>query len=345
MYISKSISSYVYCVNRKLCRQVCIMLCCLYVYWHSCGTARTGGINSAPTTGGRLRVYVAICRPRCRRCDLGLPHRQCAVGWPTRAHDRDRRRRRHLRHRRLRLQQRCLPQRCPEERRRRCRPDSGYSRGCLRVLERYSGYSTGTLRAPRGYLNWGYSDDAYGIVRVLKRPSMGTEWVLKGHATALEGHYMGHYRGTIWGYFWAIRGPQGVLVCDACACVRVFVCVCVIVCSTAALCWQPRGTVVTGGIYTSARNWRTARRDFAFESSVGLPALAAGVTWALVIAKAPWAAREGHSSVIDAAGAIYVIGGWNYPTFYQDVWKSTDGGADRTRAGYSRGTRGVLGVT
>jgi hypothetical protein len=29
--------------------------------------------------------------------------------------------------------------------------------------------------------------------------------------------------------------------------------------------------------------------------------------------------------VIDAAGAIYVIGGG-----YQDVWVSTDGGADRT---------------
>jgi hypothetical protein len=35
--------------------------------------------------------------------------------------------------------------------------------------------------------------------------------------------------------------------------------------------------------------------------------------------------------VIDAAGAIYVIGGAFYfeGTFFNDVWVSTDGGADR----------------
>ncbi len=35
--------------------------------------------------------------------------------------------------------------------------------------------------------------------------------------------------------------------------------------------------------------------------------------------------------MIDAAGAIYVIGGrgWNGPTFFHDVWVSTDGGARR----------------
>jgi hypothetical protein len=36
--------------------------------------------------------------------------------------------------------------------------------------------------------------------------------------------------------------------------------------------------------------------------------------------------------VIDAAGAIYVIGGFGSgTTFYKDVWASTDRGADRTR--------------
>jgi hypothetical protein len=56
--------------------------------------------------------------------------------------------------------------------------------------------------------------------------------------------------------------------------------------------------------------------------------LAAGVTWRLVIAGAPWAARQGHTSVIDAAGAIYVLGGTDGTTaFYKDVWVSTDGGA------------------
>jgi hypothetical protein len=71
-------------------------------------------------------------------------------------------------------------------------------------------------------------------------------------------------------------------------------------------------------------------------------ALAAGATFTNTTTNALWAARSRHSSVIDAAGAIYVIGGWNYvggiqssATIYQDVWVSTDGGADRTRAGCS----------
>jgi hypothetical protein len=44
---------------------------------------------------------------------------------------------------------------------------------------------------------------------------------------------------------------------------------------------------------------------------------------------APWAGRSGHTSVIDAAGAIYVIGGsgTGYTTCFADVWVSTDGGA------------------
>ncbi len=49
--------------------------------------------------------------------------------------------------------------------------------------------------------------------------------------------------------------------------------------------------------------------------------------WTLVIASAPWAARRGHTSVIDASGAIYVIGGYGGSTDYDDVWVSTDGGA------------------
>ncbi len=58
--------------------------------------------------------------------------------------------------------------------------------------------------------------------------------------------------------------------------------------------------------------------------------MAAGVTWTLVTAIAQWAGRESHTSVIDAAGAIYVIGGYSGGgggTGYQDVWASTDGGA------------------
>jgi hypothetical protein len=63
------------------------------------------------------------------------------------------------------------------------------------------------------------------------------------------------------------------------------------------------------------------------------PICAAGATWTLVIASAQWAARASHTTVIDATGAIYVIGGLGGigDTYYNDVWVSTDGGADRTR--------------
>ncbi len=63
--------------------------------------------------------------------------------------------------------------------------------------------------------------------------------------------------------------------------------------------------------------------------SAGSRALGAGFNWRLVIANAPWPARSGHMSVIDAAGAIYVLGGsgGSGETYFQDVWKSTNGGA------------------
>ncbi len=59
--------------------------------------------------------------------------------------------------------------------------------------------------------------------------------------------------------------------------------------------------------------------------------------------------------MVDAAGAIYVIGGFDGDTDYNDVWASADGGARAGLApgvtrgdtgwvlrGYYRGTRGVL---
>ena len=61
-------------------------------------------------------------------------------------------------------------------------------------------------------------------------------------------------------------------------------------------------------------------------------ASAAGRTFSNRALKAEWAGRLGHTSVIDAAGAIYVLGGYN-SSYFNDVWVSTDGGADRTRAG------------
>ncbi len=79
---------------------------------------------------------------------------------------------------------------------------------------------------------------------------------------------------------------------------------------------------------------------------------AAGAMWTSRTMTAPWAARRGHSTVIDAiSGAIYVIGGYDGTTFFNDVLVSTDGGARPDSVGWSGGTggtqgaRGVLGCT
>ncbi len=93
------------------------------------------------------------------------------------------------------------------------------------------------------------------------------------------------------------------------------------------LCARSYSTSGTGGIYSSARGVL----DAAHALSAGSRVLAAGVTWGRVIASAPWVGRYRHTSVIDAAGAIYVIGGqgsgpsFNY--FYKEVYVSSNGGA------------------
>jgi hypothetical protein len=59
---------------------------------------------------------------------------------------------------------------------------------------------------------------------------------------------------------------------------------------------------------------------------------------------APWAGRSGHTSVIDArTRAIYVIGGTD-GTYFNDVWASTDGGAQAGLGGRSGGTGGTQGA-
>ncbi len=74
-----------------------------------------------------------------------------------------------------------------------------------------------------------------------------------------------------------------------------------------------------------------------------LRALDAGVTWTNRTLTAPWDIRGFHTSVIDAAGAIYVLGGWYGSTYFNDVWASTDGGArPDSRRGWSGGTGWVL---
>ncbi len=134
----------------------------------------------------------------------------------------------------------------------------------------------------------------------------------------------------------------------ACAC-RTTVCACV--CRAAVL--PPPWPL---WVYSSARDARAATAARACLRSVrsaGCRArLGAGVTWASRTTSAEWAGRHGHSSVIDAAGAIYVIGGVggkdpNY-IYFNDVWVSTDGGKLDWRGtrgvlvGSSRGPRGVL---
>jgi hypothetical protein len=74
--------------------------------------------------------------------------------------------------------------------------------------------------------------------------------------------------------------------------------------------------------------------------------VAAGVSWTwTLVSSAPWAGRYGHTSVIDATGTIYVIGGYGTNangdlTKFRDVWASTNGGAHRSQ---SRVLEGVLG--
>jgi hypothetical protein len=105
------------------------------------------------------------------------------------------------------------------------------------------------------------------------------------------------------------------------------------------------GTATTFGNYSSARNaCAAARACLRSCDRPGSRALAAGRTWTSRTLKAEWAARESHTSVIDAAGAIYVIGGIGGDAFYHDVWASTDGGTrpDSRRGGWSGGTGWVL---
>ncbi len=80
--------------------------------------------------------------------------------------------------------------------------------------------------------------------------------------------------------------------------------------------------------------------------------LGAGVTWTSRTANAHWRARYSHTTVVDAAGAIYVIGGGDGTTVYGAVWVSTDGGAQAGLrrggvhwVGTTEGLRGYLGST
>jgi hypothetical protein len=56
--------------------------------------------------------------------------------------------------------------------------------------------------------------------------------------------------------------------------------------------------------------------------------------WSQRTANADWATRTGHTSVIDATGAIYVLGG-SSGISKNDVWRGTAGGEARHATGAS----------
>ncbi len=111
------------------------------------------------------------------------------------------------------------------------------------------------------------------------------------------------------------------------------------------LCGRCGGTAGTGGINRSAGGAGGGSCVLAV-GAIGQEsrASAAGVSFTNRTLKAEWAARYGHTSMIDAAGAIYVIGGTNGTTDYRDVWVSTDGGVqpDSVRRMVGGSTKWVL---
>ncbi len=124
-----------------------------------------------------------------------------------------------------------------------------------------------------------------------------------------------------------------VFVC-VCVCVRACVCVCV-----ERLCVRACRTAVRALVARRGPSVFIARRAdgprvrAALVLAIGrFACVHAGVTWTSRTSPyAPWAARWGHTTLVDAAGAIYVIGGYG-STCLMDVWASTDGGAHRSQS-------------
>ncbi len=155
---------------------------------------------------------------------------------------------------------------------------------------------------------------------------------------------------------------------SACACVcvceRVYVCVCVCVSVCVCVCmymYMHRFKHVRICMRLCRDRTTSCNATGFFARPSSALSCAAGVTFIARTLSAPWAGRYSHTSVIDAAGAIYVLGGLGSgATRFQDAWVSTDGGAraglartrQSTRAGYSGGflrglkrcTLAVLGV-
>ncbi len=177
---------------------------------------------------------------------------------------------------------------------------SGVLRGGPGVLQGVlRKYYTGLKEYCRGY--YGVLLGNYGDTNRYYRGTTGvTMGVLKG--------ILGYSRGTRWG---TRRVPTGYIRGN-----RVL-----------------SGYTATWNIYRSAFDARAAPRAcLRSVRSAGCRARsAAGASWTSRTTSAQWARRAIHTSVIDAAGAIYVIGGESVigstGYYYRDVWASTDGGA------------------
>jgi hypothetical protein len=74
---------------------------------------------------------------------------------------------------------------------------------------------------------------------------------------------------------------------------------------------------------------------------------ATGVTWTRTTEAVGWAARRGHTAVIDESGTIYVVGGMSSNAltriYYNDVWSSAEGGPVPTVPTFSPPNAYVLG--
>jgi hypothetical protein len=140
----------------RACLHASVSACaCVRAIPSDCNSARVRAPRRCarpPIARRRLAVFIARPVPRvaaaravafgatgrwsrafCRRCHLDVPHGQRDVGWPSWAHVRGRRRRRHLRPRRHQRQRQHRLQRRVVEHRRRCagRTPSGGDRGVL----------------------------------------------------------------------------------------------------------------------------------------------------------------------------------------------------------------------
>ncbi len=204
------------------------------------------------------------------------------------------------------------------ERQQRCAP---YWRGYSR------GYSRSTQRVRKEYYKGtqGYLTDTRAYSEVLKGTLGVPQALPRTSATALQRHGSGH--GTL-GTVVVTAGTDGI--CRS---------------ATTDECARVPAWVGTAGVGRHRRRGRHRR-------------VAAGVTWSLVTSNAPWAGRHSHTTVIDAAGTMYLIGGFGGATGnLNDVWSSANKGANRTQGGtivgtqggtqtvlkgYARGTKGTL---